>query len=119
VAAAAWRDEGGVPLAHDAGQPAVLQHGPGQDGQVEGDRAVAGGVEAVRVAPGGAAQPEPRRLGVHGQGEAGHRPAGRLGQHHGDVVGGHDHQGLEGLLDGELLAALHGQAPGRLGGRRP
>src|SRR5829696_2967220 len=103
VAAAAWRDEGRMALADDPGQPGVPEHGPGQDGQVEGGRAVAGGVEAVGVAPGGAAQPEPRRLGVHGQGEAGHRPTGRLGQHHGDVVGGHDQQGLEGLLDGELL----------------
>jgi hypothetical protein len=35
---------------------------------------VAGGVEAVRVAPGGGPQPEPRRLGVHGPGEAGTDP---------------------------------------------
>ena len=59
-------------------------------------------------------QAEPLRLGVHGPGEAGHRPAGRLGQHHRHVVGGHDHQGREGLVDGEPLATPHGQAAGRL-----
>jgi hypothetical protein len=106
-------------LGHDPGQPAVLEHGPGQDGQVERGRAVAAGVEAVRVAPGGAAEAEPFRLGLHCPGEPGHRPAGRLGQHHRHVVGGRDHQGLQGLVDGEPLAALHGQPAGRLPGRRP
>jgi hypothetical protein len=117
--AAARGGEGGVACPHHPGQPAVPEHGPGQDGQVVGGRAVAAGVEAMGVAPGGAAQGQQLGLGVHGPGEPGHRPSGRLGQHHRHVVGGHDHQGLQGLVDGEPLAAPSWPAGGPAAGPTP
>ena len=89
---------------HDRGEGLVLQRRAGQTRQIVGGGVVVVGGQPVRVGEMRVLQPQFGRALVHQQDEVLHRPAGRDGQRGRRVVARLEHQPVQQVGDGDLLA---------------